>query len=248
VTDRADVVFPVAAAVEKAGTYLDWEGRARPYEAVLTTSGALTDARVLDALATELARPLGLPDLAAVRAEISRIGTRVPLVSSELPPAPGASVRTHEGELSPEAEDMVSEGDTLPTPPEDTSEPTPVASSQAPPDPGADVRTQEGQATLATWHLLLDDGSLQDGEPHLAGTARSPRLHLNATTAASLGAADGDAVTVSTERGSLTLPLVIADLPDDVVWVPTRTRGAHVRTDLAAAHGDPVVLSKGATA
>ncbi|MCW2679086.1 MAG: NADH-quinone oxidoreductase, partial [Frankiales bacterium] len=34
VTDRADVVFPVAAAVEKAGTFLDWEGRARPFEQV----------------------------------------------------------------------------------------------------------------------------------------------------------------------------------------------------------------------
>ena len=82
---------------------------------------------------------------------------------------------------------------------------------------------------LATWHWLLDDGSLQDGEPHLAGTARRPRLHLSAATAAALGASEGDAVTVSTDRGSLTLPLVVADLPDGVVWVPTRTADAAVR-------------------
>jgi hypothetical protein len=37
----------------------------------------------------------------------------------------------------------------------------------------------------------------------------------------------------------------VADLPDGVVWVPTRTAAAHVRTDLAAAHGSAVRLSKG---
>ena len=31
VTERADVVFPVAPVVEKAGTFLDWEGRLRPF-------------------------------------------------------------------------------------------------------------------------------------------------------------------------------------------------------------------------
>jgi NADH-quinone oxidoreductase subunit G len=205
VTDRADVVLPVAAAVEKDGTFLDWEGRARPFHTVLRTSGALADGRVLDALAEEMDRPLGLPDIGAARAEIRRIG-----VTSRRPAAPVA----------------------------------PVAASEAEPS------TDAGQATLATWHLLLDDGSLQDGEPHLAGTARSPRLLLNAATAASLGASEGDPVTVSTDRGSLTLPLVLAELPDDVVWVPTRaTSGgwtAHVRTDLAAGHGSRVRLAKGA--
>ena len=32
VTERADVVLPVAPAVEKAGTFVDWEGRARPFD------------------------------------------------------------------------------------------------------------------------------------------------------------------------------------------------------------------------
>jgi NADH-quinone oxidoreductase subunit G len=187
VTDRADVVLPVAAPVEKGGTYLDWEGRARPYDIVLQTLGALTDARVLHVLAEDMDRDLALPDLAAARAEPADLG------------AAGAETMT--------------------------------------PEPGA--------AVLATWHWLLDDGSLQDGEPHLAGTAKKPRLHLSAATAAALGVVDGDPVTVSTDRGSLTLPLVVADLPDGVVWVPTRTAAAHVRTDLAAAHGSAVRLSKG---
>jgi NADH-quinone oxidoreductase subunit G len=98
---------------------------------------------------------------------------------------------------------------------------------------------------LASWHWLLDDGSLQDGEPFLAGTAKKPRLHLSAATAAELGAREGDAVTVSTDRGSVTLPLVIADLPDRVVWVPTRTPDAAIRRDLAATPGDVVRLAVG---
>lgn len=52
VTRRADVVFPVAPVVEKAGSFLDWEGRLRTFEAVLDTT-AMTDARVLDALAAQ---------------------------------------------------------------------------------------------------------------------------------------------------------------------------------------------------
>ncbi|MCY7363871.1 MAG: NADH-quinone oxidoreductase subunit G, partial [Frankiaceae bacterium] len=99
------------------------------------------------------------------------------------------------------------------------------------------------QALLASWHWLLDDGSLQDGEPFLAGTAKKPRLHLSAATAAELGAVEGGLVTVSSDRGSLTLPLVVADLPDRVVWVPTRTPDAAVRRDLAVSPGAVVRLS-----
>ena len=44
-----------------------------------------------------------------------------------------------------------------------------------------------GEAILATWSWLLDDGRMQDGEPHLAGTRKLPRLHLSAATAAAIG-------------------------------------------------------------
>ena len=39
VTAHADVVLPVAAAAEKAGSYLDWEGRVRPFDATLPGPG-----------------------------------------------------------------------------------------------------------------------------------------------------------------------------------------------------------------
>ncbi|MGW2257949.1 NADH-quinone oxidoreductase subunit G [Streptomyces sp. NPDC001780] len=79
VTERADVVFPVAAVAEKPGTFLNWEGRARPFEAALkpeqmTRPVAPADARVLHMLADELDTHFALPDVAAVRAEVDRLG------------------------------------------------------------------------------------------------------------------------------------------------------------------------------
>src|SRR5690606_39329014 len=46
VTELADVVFPVAPPVEKAGTFVTWEGRERPFPVVLDHTGALADAAV----------------------------------------------------------------------------------------------------------------------------------------------------------------------------------------------------------
>lgn len=53
-TERADVVLPVAASVETAGTYLSWEGRHRPFETTIEGTGWLPDCRVLDTLAVEM--------------------------------------------------------------------------------------------------------------------------------------------------------------------------------------------------
>ena len=53
VTAVADVVLPVAPHSEKAGSFVNWEGRVRPFEAALTTN-SMSDHRVLDMLAAEL--------------------------------------------------------------------------------------------------------------------------------------------------------------------------------------------------
>src|SRR5256885_5642777 len=52
VARRADVVLPVAPVVEKAGTFVNWEGRLRPFDRIMHTT-AISDARALDALAAE---------------------------------------------------------------------------------------------------------------------------------------------------------------------------------------------------
>ena len=86
----------------------------------------------------------------------------------------------------------------------------------------------------------------QDGEPHLAGTARKPVVRLSSDTAAEIGAADGDEVTVSTSRGSITLPLNITDMPDRVVWLPLNSPGSAVYPQLGATIGGIVKIGVGA--
>ncbi|WP_199431033.1 NADH-quinone oxidoreductase subunit G [Qaidamihabitans albus] len=103
------------------------------------------------------------------------------------------------------------------------------------------VTPGEGQAVLATWRQLLDDGSLQIDEPHLAGTARPVLARMSKATAAGLGGQ----VTVSTDRGSVTLPVEVADLPDGVVWLPANSDGSKVRASLGAGHGAVVSIAAG---
>ena len=74
VTDRADVVFPVAAVAEKAGTFVNWEGRSGGFSAALSVPGIRTDLYVLGAIADEMDVHLGLPDAAAARAELAALG------------------------------------------------------------------------------------------------------------------------------------------------------------------------------
>jgi NADH-quinone oxidoreductase subunit G len=74
VTDRADVVFPVAAVAEKAGTFVNWEGRGASFSAALSLPGVRTDLYVLGAIADEMDVHLGLPDAAAARAELVALG------------------------------------------------------------------------------------------------------------------------------------------------------------------------------
>jgi len=74
VTDRADVVFPVAAVAEKAGTFVNWEGRGGTFAPALSIPGVRTDLYVLSAIANEMDVHLGLPDASAARAELAALG------------------------------------------------------------------------------------------------------------------------------------------------------------------------------
>ncbi|TXI65400.1 NADH-quinone oxidoreductase subunit G [Mycolicibacterium mageritense] len=196
VTALADVVFPVAPVVEKAGAYLNWEGRVRPFEPSLQ-SNAIPDMRVLHILADEIGVDLGLPTVAAADAELAALGAW----TGARPDAPSVPA--------------------------------------APPaHPG------RGQALLASWRLLLDAGRLQDGEPYLAGTAVAPAVRLSAATATEIGAGPGDAVTVRTERGAITLPLVVTDMVDGVVWVPTNSPGSALYRELGASPGAVVSIGR----
>ncbi|MFJ9827195.1 NADH-quinone oxidoreductase subunit G [Streptomyces sp. NPDC101160] len=103
VTERADVVLPVAAVAEKPGTFLNWEGRARLFEAALkpehmTRPLPPTDARVLHMLADAMDAHLGLPDLRSIRRELDRLAGWTGERATE-PAEPGqAAARPGDGE------------------------------------------------------------------------------------------------------------------------------------------------------
>ena len=52
---------------------------------------------------------------------------------------------------------------------------------------------------------------------------------LSAATAAEVGVADGDLLTVATGAGAVTLPVAVTEMADHVVWLPTNSPGSAVR-------------------
>jgi len=193
VTARADVVFPIAPVAEKAGSFVNWEGRTRPFEPSLHTN-AIPDLRVLNFLADELGVDLGLATADRAANERAELGLW------------------------------------------DGQRPEPPRTESSPPRPAS------GQAVLTSWRMLLDDGRCQDGEPHLAGTARHPIARLSAATAAEIGVADGESVTISTDRGMITLPAQLTDMDDRVVWLPMNSPGSAVYRTLGVTIGAVVSI------
>jgi len=61
ITDIASVVLPVAAVVEKTGSFMDWQGKVRKFEAAVDQSLNRSDVRILSMLADEIGKPIKLP-------------------------------------------------------------------------------------------------------------------------------------------------------------------------------------------
>ena len=194
VTDRADVILPVAPPLEKNGTFINWEGRLRPFGQAIA-SRSQTDRLVFDALASEFGVDLGLHDLVGLYDQVN------PLM-----------------QWNGQREEFV-----------------PAKASEL-------VEVGQGEALLATHKPMLDAGRLQDGASMLAGSARRPVVFASRATVAGLGIGEGEELTLSTQRGSITLPLQFADLPDGVVWVPECSQGSIVHESLGN-FGSSVTLS-----
>ncbi|HSU36404.1 MAG TPA: NADH-quinone oxidoreductase subunit G [Propionibacteriaceae bacterium] len=75
VTERADVVFPVSLMHERAGSFVNWEGRVRPFDAVIPQPNGMSDLRVLAALADGLGVDLGFRTAAQAQAELDELGS-----------------------------------------------------------------------------------------------------------------------------------------------------------------------------
>ena len=190
VAARADVVFPVAPVSDKAGTFVTWEGRPRPFDAVFANPASLPEVRILAGIAQQLGAPLGFKTPHEVRTEMESMG-----------PWDG-----------------------------------PRPSLDSPQEPKKKPRAKAGGFVLSTWKQLLDKGVMQDGDVHLAATARPAVARINAAAYDELfGMLEGVATAILTgDRGAVTLPVEVADLPDGVVWVPANSFGRGVLADLAS--------------
>ena len=194
ITEIANVVLPVAAVVEKSGTFVNWEGRARSFETAIEDSLTRSDVRILSMLADQMGTPINLPTVSAAREEFNSLGNW-----------------------------------------ESRSSFTPV--------PAASVSAPSDKALLSSWRLLLDAGSLQDGENNLAGTAHPSVAVISAKRAQSLGVTNGDQIAIVTSRGSITLPCEIGEIEENSVWIPRNSVGSHTIATLGVASG-PVSVVK----
>ena len=73
ITDIAQVVLPVAAVVEKSGSFVDWQGKSREFDAAVESLNR-SDVRILSMLADEMGRSINLPSVSAARKEIASLG------------------------------------------------------------------------------------------------------------------------------------------------------------------------------
>jgi NADH-quinone oxidoreductase subunit G len=194
ITERADVVLPIAAVVEKSGSFMSWEGRVRAFEQSVPETPHHSDLYILSLVAQALGAPLGF---STVKAAAKEFGTL----------AKWDGARTSFHETSPAA--------------------------------------ARSSTVLATWRQLLDNGTLQVNEPNLAGTARKAVARINKALAASLSVSDGDLVTISTDRGALSLNVEISDVVDNVVWLPRNGVGSQSLRILGALNGAEVKVRKG---
>ena len=98
------------------------------------------------------------------------------------------------------------------------------------------------KALLSSWRLLLDAGSLQDGENNLAGTVHPSVAVISAKRAQSLGVTNGDQIAVVTSQGSITLPCEIGEIEENSVWIPRNSVGSHTIATLGVASGPVSVV------
>jgi NADH-quinone oxidoreductase subunit G len=194
ITEIANVVLPVAAVVEKSGTFVNWEGRSRTFETAIEESLTRSDVRILSMLADQMGTPINLPTVTAAREEFNSLGNWEARAAF-----------------------------------------TPVAAGS--------VSASSDKAILSSWRLLLDAGSLQDGENNLAGTAHPSVAVISANRAASLGVNSGDLVTVSTSQGSISLPCEIDVIDENSVWIPRNSVESRAIATLGVASG-PVSVVK----
>ena len=73
-TALADVILPIAAITEKSGSFLNWEGRTRSFDAAVPDSLHRSDLRILSMIADEMGESIMLGTVTQAAREISSLG------------------------------------------------------------------------------------------------------------------------------------------------------------------------------
>jgi NADH-quinone oxidoreductase subunit G len=195
VSPYADVVLPVAPPQEKAGTYINWEGRPRPFPQVLKSAG-LSDAAVLRALAAKLGFELTLAEpgqgqsALADLADLAEPSVRCPAPKQAPGPAP---VLAEDEVLLSTWHQLVDDAAGL------ADEPRLAASAPAPvvrlaPDTAAGLGLTQGElVSVATSRGRIVLPSVIDPDM-LEGVVHLPAKSPGSWVLSSLGAASGAVV------------------------------------------------------
>ena len=95
VTERADVILPVAAVTEKSGSFLNWEGRPRAFDSAVTETHNRSDLRILSMVADQMNRTISLGTVTAAAKEIASLGrwdgAKVSITKVSAPSVPSIS-------------------------------------------------------------------------------------------------------------------------------------------------------------
>ncbi|MGA4508809.1 NADH-quinone oxidoreductase subunit G [Propionibacteriaceae bacterium G1746] len=194
VSQRADVVFPVALIEEHAGTFLNWEHRRGRVNTVIRHQVApMTDIRVLAALADALGTDLGFRGSRDALASIDELGTwdgeRAPLAAQSgepyAPAGEGDLVLATWRELLDNSAANDNEPDLMATAPQTVAKLSPATAARLGATPGQQVG------------VALPGGELALPLEIVAGMADDViwvPLHSGTTTASALGAVAGDRV------------------------------------------------------
>ena len=90
--------------------------------------------------------------------------------------------------------------------------------------------------------MLLDAGSLQDGESNLAGTAHPSVAIISKSRADSLNVTNGNQIKISTPRGEITLACQIDSINEESVWVSRNSANSKVIESLGITSGEVSVV------
>lgn len=88
---------------------------------------------------------------------------------------------------------------------------------------------------LASHKVMVDLGRMIDGSTDLRLAARKPVALVSGASLKKIGASEDDIVLIKGPRGSVLLPIEVAQLPKGVIWVPECSVGDGINQDLAVA-------------